>query len=62
MKILPWSAAVFAAAIGFSVGCGSGGCGGTNLNNNNSAPVVTCGPGTVQQAGVCVPTTGTQTR
>ena len=56
MKILPWSAAVFAMAASFAVGCGSGGCSGTNPNkNNNNTPTVTCGPGTVDQGGICVP-------
>lgn len=56
MKIFRWSAVVLAVAAGAAVGCSSGGCGGTNLNNNNSAPTVTCGPGTAQQGGICLPT------
>lgn len=56
MKILRWSALAFAVGAGAVVGCSSGGCGGTNLNNNNNTPVVTCGPGTAQQGGICVPT------
>lgn len=63
MKILPWSAAALVAAAGFAVGCGSGGCGGQNMNENkNSTPTITCGPGTAQQGGICVPTSQSQTR
>lgn len=55
MKIFHWSAVAFAMATGFAAGCGSSsGCGGTNLNQNSNTPVVTCGPGTVQQGGTCV--------
>jgi len=55
MKILRWSALAFAVAGGAVVGCSSGGCGGTNLNSNSNQPTVTCGPGTAQQGGICVP-------
>lgn len=57
MKIFRWSAVAFAVAAGAVVGCSSGGCQGTNINSNtNTGPTVTCGPGTAQQGGVCVPT------
>lgn len=58
MKIFQWSAAVLAAALGAAVGCGSGGCmQPTNVNaNTNTAPHVTCGPGTSNSNNVCVPT------
>ncbi|MDE2509709.1 MAG: hypothetical protein KGL74_01185 [Elusimicrobia bacterium] len=62
MKIFRWSAVALTAAAMFSIGCSSGGCGGTNLNSNNTnTPTVSCGPGTSQQNGVCVPITGTST-
>lgn len=61
MKILRWSALAMAVAAGAAVGCSSGGCGGTNLNSNtNNGPVVSCGPGTQQVNGVCVPVSNTQ--
>jgi hypothetical protein len=60
MKIWHATAAALAAAMAFSLGCGSAassGCGGTPMNTNtNSQPVITCGAGTAQQGGVCVPT------
>ncbi|MBI3565103.1 MAG: hypothetical protein HY079_07905 [Elusimicrobia bacterium] len=56
MKIFRWSAVALAVAAGAAVGCSSGGCGGTNINSNSNTPVVTCGPGTAQQGGICVPT------
>lgn len=56
MKILHWSAMALAAAAGCAIGCGgsSSSCGGTNINSNSNTPVISCGPGTQQQNGVCV--------
>ena len=56
MKILRLSAMALAAAAGCAIGCGgsSSSCGGTNLNTNSNTPVVSCGPGTQAQGGVCV--------
>jgi hypothetical protein len=57
MKILHVSAMALAAAAGCAIGCGSsGGCSGTNLNQNSNTPVITCGVGTTNVNGVCVPT------
>ncbi len=62
MKIFRLSAVALVAGAFFSIGCGSSGCGGTNLNSNNSnTPTVTCGAGTSQQNGVCVPVVNTNT-
>jgi hypothetical protein len=56
MKILRLSAMALAAALGCALGCGgsSSSCGGTNINQNSNTPVISCGPGTQQQGGVCV--------
>ena len=58
MKIFRWTAAAMAVALGAAVGCSSESCGGTNLNSNSNAPVVTCGAGTTNQNGICVATKG----
>jgi hypothetical protein len=56
MKILRLSAMALTAALGCAIGCGSSSsCGGTNANSNSNATPVSCGPGTQQQGGVCVP-------
>jgi hypothetical protein len=53
------TAIAFAAALAGAVGCGSGGCGGTNLNDNASSGGATsmqCGNGTYLNAqNQCVP-------
>lgn len=58
--ILRGSAAALALAAGATIGCSSGGCGGTNINSNSnssSAPVsMQCGNGTyLNSAHQCVP-------
>lgn len=62
MKIFRWSAVAFAVAAGATIGCSSGGCGGTNVNSNSNTPTVTCGPGTAQQGGICLPTHNVSTK
>ena len=56
--ILPrLSAAAFAAVLAGALGCGdSGGCGepSSQYGKSNLPPPITCGPGTIQQAGTCV--------
>ena len=55
MKILRMSAMALAAAACCAIGCGSSSsCGGSNSNNTNTPPI-SCGPGTQQQGGLCVP-------
>lgn len=53
------TAAAFAAALMGAVGCGSGGCGGTNVNDNSNTPSTTsvqCGAGTyLNSSNQCVP-------
>jgi hypothetical protein len=56
MKILRLSAMALAAAAGCAIGCGSSSsCGGSSGNTNSNTPPVSCGPGTQQQGGMCVP-------
>lgn len=52
------TAIAFAAALAGAVGCGSGGCGGQNMNTNSapSAPSMQCGQGTyLNSSNQCVP-------
>jgi hypothetical protein len=58
MKIFRWSAMALVAAAGLSIGCSTGGCNGTNLNEsskNSNDSGVSCGTGTEQRGDVCVP-------
>lgn len=57
MKILHLTAMGLAAAAACALGCGSGSsCSGTNINQNSNTPIITCGVGTTNVNGVCVPT------
>jgi hypothetical protein len=62
--ILRLTAVSMALALSGAIACGgsSSGCGGTSTSNNSSsAPTVTCGAGTIQQGGQCVPVGNVQT-
>lgn len=42
---------------------GGGCCGGSSAPNaNTNTATITCGPGTANSNGICVPTTGVQTK
>lgn len=63
MKIFRWSALALAVAGGAAAGCSQNGCGATPLpGTGTQATVITCGPGTSQQNGVCLPTQGGTTK